>query len=186
MANVTVWQTHLTNRQNRVKKKKKKEYTISIHQVRLLSCSRVITPVPWNVQTWPCVQLVCRCCDPKRQAPSSSGEENMLKLSWCLFIPQRYKALGLPEQAQRPDQVYRRCLYLSPWVEENRFRHSFNSAGLGYFSLQFQYLELPAQFLCWCDCWWWCFLLFCSGDLVDSLAVSWGGRLSISDRCKTT
>lgn len=44
-------------------------------------CSDEITPVPWTVQTWPCVQLVCRWYGPKLHTPSSSsaGEKSAMK-----------------------------------------------------------------------------------------------------------
>lgn len=40
------------------------------------------------------------------------------------------------------------------------------------FFFSFAYLELPAQALWFCGCWWWCFFLFCSGDLEGTLAFS--------------
>lgn len=53
---------------------------------------------------------------------------------------------------------------------------------------KYTYLELPAQELWCCGCWWWCFLLFCSGDLEASLALSCGGHipyLAINQRHET-
>lgn len=114
---------------------------------------------------------------PLQERKSNKGFNKLTKTKtqdMLLWI----KTSHLPGQVQLLNQVFH-WLYSSPWAQRTNSlgRHPCNKNTCFVFHVNNTYLEPPAQVLWCCGCWWWCFLLFCSGDLGPSLALSCWGQI---------